>query len=93
VNRTRLDPDVKDALERQADALESIDERLRVQNAALVELTRSVDKLVGAQTTGHPGDSNNTKRIAANVEDAALDLSEQVDLDAVDRVSGDGDSL
>lgn len=75
------------ALEQQADALEDISEQLRIQNAALVELTRTLDKLVAVEMTGHPEDARSGRSVAGWVEDAALDVEENVDLDAVDRVA------
>jgi hypothetical protein len=79
------------ALERQAEALEDVAEQMRIQNAALVELTRTLDKLVAVEMTGHPEDSRSGRSVAGWVEDAALDLEERVDLDAVHRAANRGD--
>ncbi|QGX94991.1 hypothetical protein EI982_09405 [Haloplanus rallus] len=79
------------AMERQAEAIEDVAEQMRIQNAALVELTRTLDKLVAVEMTDHPGDGRSGRNVAGAVEDAALDVEERVDLDAVDRVAeGDG---
>jgi len=73
--------------QRQAEALEAIDEQLRIQNAALLRQTRALEKLVGVQFSGNPADAPTTTSLAGGVEDAALDLRERVDLDAVRRVA------
>ncbi|MFB6196402.1 MAG: hypothetical protein ABEI80_09530, partial [Haloplanus sp.] len=78
-------------MERQADALEDVAEQLRIQNAALVELTRTLDKLVAVEMTGHPEDGRSGRSVAGWVEDAALDLEERVDMNAVDRAAKRGE--
>jgi hypothetical protein len=78
------------ALERQADALEEIAEQQRIQNAALLELIRTLDHRL-PELHDHPPAEPTSPRsgqsLAGWVEDAALDLDERVDLDAVARVS------
>lgn len=78
-------------LGRQADALEDIAEQMRVQNAALVELIRTLDTRA-AQDIGieEPVSGRSGKSVAAWVEDAALDIEERVDLDAIDRAAKRG---
>ncbi|WP_338740358.1 hypothetical protein [Haloplanus salilacus] len=80
------------AMERQADALEDVAEQMRIQNAALIELTRTLDKLVAVEMAGHPdggsGGRRSQRSITGCVEDAAIDLEERVDLDAVGCESG-----
>ncbi|AXG09496.1 hypothetical protein [Haloplanus rubicundus] len=80
-----------DDFERQADALEDIAEQMRVQNAALVELIRTLDTRA-AQDIGieEPVSGRSGKSVAGWVEDAALDIEERVDLDAVDRAAKGG---
>ncbi|MFB6103337.1 MAG: hypothetical protein ABEJ73_12345 [Haloplanus sp.] len=72
-------------LGRQADALEALVDQQRIQNAALVELTRTLDNRA-AEEIGleEPTSGRNGRSIAGWVEDAALDIEERVDLDAVD---------
>jgi hypothetical protein len=78
------------ALERQADALEEIAEQQRIQNAVLFELARTLDHRL-PELRDHPPEEPSMPRsgrsLAGWVEDAALDLDERVDLNAVDRVS------
>ncbi|MFD1599331.1 hypothetical protein [Halobellus rarus] len=78
------------ALERQADALEEIAEQQRIQNAALLELIRTFDHRLPElhdHPPAEPTPPRSGRSLAGWVEDAALDLDERVDLDAVDRVS------
>jgi hypothetical protein len=79
-----------DAAERQAAALETLAERQRVTNAALAELIRTVDARAAEQVgREEPTTSRSGTSVAGWIEDAALDLAERVDLDAVDRVRED----
>jgi len=78
------------ALERQADALEEIAEQQRIQNAALLELIRTLDHRLPElhdHPPAEPTSPRSGRSLAGWVEDAALDLDERVDLDAVDRYS------
>ena len=74
-------------LERQADALESLADQGRIQNGLLLEQTRALEKLVAVQFTGNPADVPSSRSLASSAEDGVLDLTEQVDLDAVGRVA------
>jgi len=78
------------ALERQAEALEEIAEQQRIQNAVLFELARTLDHRLPELRKHPPEEPSNPRSgrsLASWVEDAALDLDERVDLNAVDRVS------
>jgi uncharacterized Zn finger protein (UPF0148 family) len=83
------DPDAIDALERQADALETVAEQQRIQTAALAELIRTVDEVAAAADDHHRGrrdeGSRSGRSVAGWIEDAALEVAERVDLDAVDQ--------
>lgn len=83
----RLDEAVE-AQRRQAEALEAIVEQQRIQTAALAELTRTLDSRA-AQQIGieEPHSARSRRSVTSWIVDAALDIEEQVDLDAVDRVA------
>ncbi len=79
-----------DAAERQAEALETLADRQRVTNAALAELIRTIDTRAAEQIgIEEPTASRTGRSVAGWIEDAALDLAEGVDLDAVDRAQED----
>jgi hypothetical protein len=80
-----LDAAAVQALERQADALEELCHRQRITNAALAELIRTVDRRA-AEDLGReePVAARTGRSVAGWIEDAALDLTERVDLAAVD---------
>jgi hypothetical protein len=76
------------AAERQADALEALAQRQRVTNAALAELIRTVDaramELREHATHDPRAEPRSGRQVAGWIEDAALELTERVDLAAVD---------
>lgn len=78
------------ALERRADALEEIAEQQRIQNAVLFELARTPDHRLPELRDHLPEEPTmprSGRSLAGWVEDGALDLDEQVDLNAVDRAT------
>jgi hypothetical protein len=83
------------AMEQQAAALEAVAEQQRVQTAALVELIRTLDHVAVAVDDHHSAPANEVARsgrsVAGSVEDAALEVAERVDLDAVDQHADDDD--
>lgn len=85
-----LDFEGLNAIERQADALEELTEQLRIQNAILMEQVRTLDFRIPElreHAPQEPVTPRSGRSVAGWVEDAALDLDERVDLDAVDRAS------
>jgi len=69
--------------ERQADALEAIAEQSRVQNAVTLELAHELTALRRLQQGDLPHEFSAEGKAGA-IEDRALELTERVDLDAVD---------
>jgi len=67
---------------RQADALESLADQTRVQNAVLLELTHELTALRRHQQGDLPHEFSAQGK-AGSIEDRALELAERVDLDAV----------
>ena len=79
-----------DRMRENLDILEEIAEQQRIQNAVLFELARTLDHRLPELRKHPPEEPSNPRSgrsLASWVEDAALDLDERVDLNAVDRVS------
>ena len=75
-----------DALERIADAMERQAKLQELQNAVLLLVAQQSRRQVRAEIGMDPDDWSQ-RGMAKSVEDAALDLHEQVDLDAVRRAA------
>jgi hypothetical protein len=76
--------------QRQTAALRGLYEQQRVETAALVELVRTVDEAAFGEEPNELREPRGHSSVAGWVADAALELTERVDLDDVDRYANDG---